>query len=176
MPVTRHLSGVSGIHTKEGRPLGYSSLTPFLAIPDPAGAIDFYEAVFGARVVGQVEMTLDGRKVLVHAELDFGQGRLQLGVPNPALGLVPPPGEGQACYSLALYCRDVDAVVAKAAASGATIREPAADFVSGDRYASILDPYGIRWTVMTRTVDLSDEESQARVAAWASQADQGQAG
>ena len=62
---------------------------------------------------------------------------------------------------------DVDAVVAEAEAAGATIREPLADFVSGDRFASIRDPHGIRWAVMTRVEDLSDEESAARVREWA---------
>jgi PhnB protein len=58
-------------------------------------------------------------------------------------------------------------VVATAEAAGATVREPVADFVSGDRYASIRDPYGIRWSIMTRVEDLSEEESARRVAEWA---------
>jgi PhnB protein len=41
--------------------------------------------------------------------------------------------------------------------------------VSGDRFASIVDPFGVRWTVMTRVEDLSSEESAARVARWAEQ-------
>jgi PhnB protein len=31
--------------------------------------------------------------------------------------------------------------------------------MSGDRFASIRDPFGVRWTVMTRVEDLSEEES-----------------
>ena len=41
------------------------------------------------------------------------------------------------------------------------------DFVSGDRFASIRDPYGVRWSIMTRVEDLSEEQSAARVAQWA---------
>ena len=40
-------------------------------------------------------------------------------------------------------------------------------FVSGDRFASIRDPFGVRWSIMTRVEDLSEEESAARVAQWA---------
>ena len=40
-------------------------------------------------------------------------------------------------------------------------------FVSGDRFASIRDPFGVRWSIMTRVEDLSEEESAARVATWA---------
>ena len=47
------------------------------------------------------------------------------------------------------------------------VREPLTTFVSGDRFASIRDPFGVRWSVMTRVEDLSEEESAARVAAWA---------
>jgi hypothetical protein len=37
-----------------------------------------------------------------------------------------------------------------------------------DRFASIRDPYGVRWSIMTRVEDLSEEESTQRVADWAS--------
>ena len=156
--------GVTGEHTTAGVPHGFTSLTPFLAIPDTAAALDFYQRVFGARLVASTEF--DG--VISHAELDFGNGRLQLGVPSPEYQLVPPPTDG-VCYSLALYCEDADAVAERAVAAGATLREPAMDFVSGDRFASLLDPYGIRWNVMSRVEDLSEEESARRVAEWAAQ-------
>ena len=52
-------------------------------------------------------------------------------------------------------------------AAGATIREPITTFVSGDRFASLRDPFGVRWSVMTRVEDISQEESSRRVAQWA---------
>lgn len=107
--------------------------------------------------------------VVVHAELDFGQGRLQLGEPSPDYHLVPAPAGEDDCYSISLYCPDVDGLVARAVAAGATVREPATNFVSGDRFASIRDPFGVRWSVLTRVEDISDEESAARVADWAAQ-------
>lgn len=104
---------------------------------------------------------------MVHAELRFDQGVLQIGEINPAYGLVAAPeGDGD-CYSLALYCADVDALVERALAAGATVREPLADFVTGDRFASVRDPYGVRWSLMSRVEDLSEEESRRRVAQWA---------
>lgn len=54
-----------------------------------------------------------------------------------------------------------------AVAAGATVREAPSTFVSGDRYASIRDPFGVRWSLMTRVEDLSKQESAARVAEWA---------
>lgn len=67
-------------------------------------------------------------------------------------------------------------MVPKAVAAGATVREPATDFVSGDRFASIRDPFGVRWSLLTRIEDLSDDESAARVAEWSAQFEQGSEG
>ena len=153
----------TGAHTTNGLPHGSSSLTPFLAIPRAKEAIEFYRDVFGARVVDVTEMG----GAVVHAELDFGNGHLQLGEPMPDYHLVPAPEGDDDCYSMGLDRPDVDAVVGRAVAAGATVREAPADFVSGDRFASIRDPFGVRWSVMTRIEDLSEEESAARVAEWA---------
>lgn len=156
-------TGVTGRFTTEGRPHGATSLTPFLALPLAREAIAFYRDVFGARVVDVTEF--DG--IIVHADLDFGRGILQLGEPNAEYRLVPAPAGEDDCYSLGLYVADVDAVVERALASGATVRESPSTFVSGDRFASIRDPFGVRWSVMTRVEDLSEEESARRVAEWA---------
>lgn len=157
--------GVSGNYTTDGIPHGSTSLTPFLAIEGAVDAIEFYRSVFGARVVDVTKLD----DVVVHAELDFGNGRLQLGEPNPAYGLVAAPtGEGD-CYSIGLYCADVGTIVERAERAGATIREPASTFISGDRFASIRDPFGVRWSIMSRVIDLSEAESARRVAEWAAE-------
>ncbi|MHA7269650.1 VOC family protein [Arthrobacter sp. HLT1-20] len=160
---TELTTAADGEFTNHGIPHGFTSLTPFLAIPGAKEALAFYEKVFGARLLGVTEF--DG--VVVHAELDFGQGRLQIGEPSPSYHLVPAPAGDSDCYSVGFYCQDVDAVVAQAQQAGAIIREPVTNFVSGDRYASIRDPFGVRWSIMTRVQDLSEAESAQRVADWA---------
>lgn len=160
--------GISGEHTTDGIPHGYTSLTPFLAISGAAEAVELYRSVFHARVIGITEIG----GMVVHAELDFGHGRLQLGEPNPEYGLIPAPSGDSDCYSIGLYCADVDATVARAQEAGATIREAVSTFVSGDRFASIRDPYGVRWSIMSRVDDLSEAESNRRVAEWAAAQEQ----
>jgi PhnB protein len=145
-------------------PDGYTSLTPFLCIDGAGAAIDFYVSVFGAKVVDRMDG--DGGTV-AHAELDFGNGRLQLSDPQEAYQLAAPDSGAFANHSIAFYCEDTDAVVARAEKAGATIREPAKTFVTGDRFASVLDPFGQRWTVMTRVEDVSAEERDRRMAEWA---------
>jgi len=147
-------------------PEGYTSLTPFLCIDGAAEAIDFYVEVFGAKLIER----MDGRDgIVAHAELDFGNGRLQVSDPQEAYQLAAPERGESVTHSVALYCPDVDDVVARAENAGATIREPAQTFVTGDRFASILDPFGQRWAVMTRVEDVAPEERDRRMAEWASQ-------
>ena len=145
------------------RPAGYSTLTPFLCVSDGGAAIDFYCAVFDATVVSRMDLP-DGR--VAHAELQFEQGRLQLGDAIDEYGLVAPT-EGPVTGSIAIYVPDVDATTKLAVEHGATVREEPTTFVTGDRFASVLDPYGHRWSIMTRVEDVSDEEAERRVAEWA---------
>lgn len=86
---------------------------------------------------------------------------------GPEYRLVPAPDGEDDCYSMGIYVSDVDAVVERAVAAGAHVREAPSDFVSGDRFASIRDPFGVRWSVMTRIEDISEEESARHVAEWA---------
>jgi len=146
-------------------PQGYTSLTPFLVVDGAASAIEFYTSVFGAQLVEKMDGPHD---TVAHAELDFGTGRLQLSDPNPQYGLAAPtPGE-TVTHSLVLYCADTDDVVARAEQAGATIREPVSTFVTGDRFASIVDPFGQRWAVMTRVEEVSAAERDRRLAEWGS--------
>ncbi len=157
------ISAATGRHTTNGTPHGVTSLTPFLAIANAKAAIEFYRDVFGARVLGVTESD----DVVHNAEIDFGNGHLQLGEPVADYHLVAGPDGEDDCYSIGLYCADADALTARAEAAGATVREAPSTFVSGDRFASIRDPFGVRWSIMTRVEDLSPEESDARVAEWA---------
>lgn len=159
-------AGVTGKYVNNGKPNGYTAITPFIVVDKPAEAIAFYETVFGARAKNVTALGDGDQRIIVHADIDFGDGYLQLGGPSPAYDLVLPPGDGKACYSLGIYVADVDRTVALAEAHGAAVREPATNFVSGDRYASILDPFGVRWSIMSRIEDIPEEESFRRVAEW----------
>src|SRR6185312_14858598 len=157
----------NGEHTSNGVPRGYTTLTPFIVVEPATEAIVFYREVFGATVLSQMPGSPreDGSPTISHAELDFGQGILQLSDPQEGYGLhVQDPDHISG--SICVYVRDVDAVVSAATKRGATVAAPASNFVSGDRFASIVDPFHRRWSVMCRVEDLSREESEARVTAW----------
>lgn len=151
------------------QPPGYSTLTPFLVCAPAAEAIDFYCAVFGATVVSRMDGP--GGTVL-HAELQFPDGRLQLSDPNDEYGLVPPSrAADRVSGSTCIYVADVDAVFAAAVERGATVREAPATFVTGDRFASVYDPFGHRWAVLTRVEEVSPAEAERRLADWAASKD-----
>lgn len=151
-------------------PDGYHTITPFIVVNDGAKAIEFYKEVFGAKVLTRNDMP-DG--TVAHSELQIGDSILQLGDANPAWGMASPDPE-QITASLVIYVEDCDAVYAKAVEAGATVREEPSVFLTGDRYASIADPFGRRWSIMTRVEDVSREEGERRVDEWIASMGQGQ--
>ncbi len=153
-----------GTHTTHGRPNGSTAITPHIVVRQAAAALIFYQKALGARVLDVTK--LPGSDAVAHAELDFGAGKITVSDPLESYGLVASDGAHGASFSLALYVPNVDEVVAQAVAAGATVREPLMTFVSGDRFASIVDPFGLRWSIMTRVEDLSPEESRRRVFEW----------
>jgi len=156
---------------RNGTPEGYTTLTPFLVCSPASAAIDFYEAVFGAKQLSRMDGP-DGS--VMHAELDFGDGRLQLSDPMDGYGLVSPSGQDadRVSSSTCVYVPDVDAAFVAAVDRGAVVREPPATFVTGDRFASVYDPFGHRWAIMTRVEDVSPEEAERRLAEWAADGQQ----
>lgn len=149
--------------TPQNPPAGYTSITPFLVIDGAARAIDFYTSVFGATVASRNDLP-DG--AVAHAELQFDQGRIQLSDPSPTLGLVAPDGTDQVNHSNVIYCDDVDAVWSTAVDAGATPYEEPSTFVTGDRFGSLLDPFGHRWAIITRIEDVDPAEADRRVDVW----------
>jgi PhnB protein len=151
----------------DGKPDGYTILTPFLVCRPAAEAITWYETVFGARLVDRMDGP-DG--IVMHAELDFGDGRLQLSDPMDAYGLAAPArADARVSSSTCIYVGDADKVFAAAVERGATVREEPTTFVTGDRFASVVDPFGHRWAIVTRVEDVPPEEAKRRLDEWAAQ-------
>ena len=144
-------------------PSGYTSLTPYLVVDGGARAIEFYTSVFGATLVVRNHAP---HGTVAHDQLQFPSGRLQLSDPHPGLNLVAPDGTNTVNHSYVLYCDDVDTVWQAAVAAGASPFEEPSTFVTGDRFGSLLDPFGHRWAILTRVEDVPPEEAERRVNAW----------
>jgi PhnB protein len=138
-------------------PKGPMSLTPHITVKDAAGAIAFYKKVLDAV---EVYRLTDPAGHVGHAELKIGDGQIFLNDEAPAFGALAPPTIGGSPIRLHLYVADVDAVMKKAAAAGATVLRPAADQFYGDRAGMIADPFGHQWSLATRRESVSPKEMQ----------------
>lgn len=143
-------------------PDGYSTLTPYLIVPDAAAAISFYRRAFGASE--RMRLEAPGGKI-GHAELSIGDSLIMLADEHPAYGARAPQHFGGSPVMLHLYVENVDAVVGRAVAGGATAIRPVQDQFYGDRSGSVADPFGHVWHIATHIEDVPPEEIARRAAA-----------
>jgi PhnB protein len=145
-------------------PDGYRSLTPYLIVADGAVAVSFCEQVFGAKLRLKLERP-DGK--LGHAELDIGDCVVMLADEAPEHQAWAPAHFGGTPVTLHLYVEDVDTVIARALAAGATLVRPVENQFYGDRSGSFTDPSGHVWHVATHIEDVPPDEINRRAAALA---------
>ena len=80
----------------------------------------------------------------------------------PEAGLVGPGDASAGGVRLTVEMDDVDDVVARAVAAGATLLSEPADQWWGVRGAAIRDPFGYRWGIHSIVEELTPEEVQRR--------------
>jgi PhnB protein len=140
-------------------PNGYPVVTPYLSVRGAADAIDFYTKIFGAtermRMPGP-----DGR--IGHAELQIRDSVVMLSDEFPDMGVVSPQSLGGTPVTLSVYVDDVDSVIDRAVAAGATLDRPIENRFYGDRSGQIVDPWGHRWSIATHVEDVPPDEMQRR--------------
>ena len=138
-------------------PEGYHTATPYLIINGAADAIEFYKKAFGATEL--MRMPAPGGKI-GHAEIKIGDSPIMLADEHSEMGYKSPQTLGGSPVSIMIYVEDVDTVFNQAIAAGATAKMPLMDQFWGDRYGTIVDPYGFRWSLATHTRDMSPEEME----------------
>ncbi|QEM70261.1 VOC family protein [Geobacter sp. FeAm09] len=143
-------------------PDGYHTATPYLIITNAAKAIEFYKEAFGATECMRLPKP-DGK--LMHAEIVIGDSPVMLCDESPEWHALSPQTLGGTAVSIVLYVADVDEVVNRAVAAGATLLMPVADQFWGDRMGTVADPFGHKWSIATHTEDVAPEEIGARAAA-----------
>lgn len=117
-------------------------LSPYLAVPRAAEAIEWYRDVLGAvettRFVGD-----DGR--VGHCEMVIAGSTIMLADEFPEIGVNGPGHYGGTSVMLHLELADVDYTYQRAMDAGAEAQRPPADQGHGNRNATIVDPFGHRW-------------------------------
>jgi PhnB protein len=143
-------------------PDGYTAVTPYLTVKGAAAAIDFYKKAFGAEEALRMNAP-DGKKVM-HAEIRIGGAVIMLHDEAPEWKALSPQTIGDTSCSIMLYVKDVDAVVQRAIAAGATSLMPVEDQFYGDRCGTIKDPFGHKWSIATHIEDVASDEIARRAA------------
>jgi PhnB protein len=140
-------------------PEGLHGATPYLCCKDAARAIDFYRRAFGA--TESMRLAEPSGKI-GHAEIKIGGAVVMLSDEYPEMSILSPQSLGGTPVGIHIYVDDVDALVEKAVAAGASLARPVADQFYGDRSGVLTDPFGHRWFFATHKEDVSSEEMQKR--------------
>jgi PhnB protein len=143
-------------------PKGYHVITPSLVVRGAAQAIEFYKKAFGAKDLNRMNGP-DGK--VLHAEIKIGDSIVMLGDEFPNMGAKSPESVGGTSSSLMIYTRDVDALFNQAVAAGAKVSMPVSDMFWGDRYGTVIDPFGHQWQLATHKEDITPKEMARRAAA-----------
>ncbi|HEX2022364.1 MAG TPA: VOC family protein, partial [Candidatus Thermoplasmatota archaeon] len=98
-----------------------TAVTPYLAVNDAAGAIEWYKKVFNAKTVGQA-MPAPGGKIM-HATIKIGDAILFLSDVFPGSEMQDPTRTGPS-VNLNVYHRDADKMWERATANGAKVVMP----------------------------------------------------
>jgi len=140
-------------------PDGYHTVTPYIAVDGAADAIEYYKKAFGAKERHRMDGP-DG--TIAHAEIEIGDSLVMLSDPFPQSTVKPPNTLGGTSASIFLYVEDVDAVVKQAVDAGAKTEMEPQDMFWGDRFGTVVDPFGHTWSVATHIEDVPPEEMAER--------------
>jgi PhnB protein len=145
--------------SKKPIPEGFHTVTPSLVVRDAPKAIEFYKRALGAQELVRMPGP-DGK--IMHAELKIGDSIIFLAEENPNMGIKSPQTLGGCTSVLNLYVPNVDELFKQAVNAGAKESMPVADQFWGDRYGSLVDPFGYSWGIGTHKEDLTPKEMEQR--------------
>jgi len=120
------------------------TIQPELSVRRGRAAVGFYKAAFGAEEVYRVGGTDDHEAVV--SQLSVGEASFWVSDEAPTHGNFSPESLGGATVRMLLIVEDPDAMVARAAAAGATVIHPVGE-EHGWRLGRIKDPFGHHWEI-----------------------------
>jgi PhnB protein len=140
-------------------PDGFFAITPQLTVKGVDEAVAFYVKALGATKIYSMPGP-DGKTM--HAELKIGDSIVF--IDEEMDGTKSPLALGGTPASLMVYTADANALFAAATTAGAKAEMPLEDQFWGDRYGSVIDPFGHRWAIAQHIEDLTPEQTGQRAA------------
>jgi PhnB protein len=141
------------------RPARYrNAIVPHIYIEGAAKAIEFYQRAFGAVEVMRIAQP-NGK--ILHAEIMIGDSVVMLGDPDERL-YAQPSKLGRCTAGLHIFVDDNAALMRRAASAGAESVQPPTDMFYGANSASVRDPFGHVWVLLSWKEDLDPAEMERR--------------
>jgi len=89
--------------------------------------------------------------------IQIGDSFVMMSDEFPTLGMKSPTTIGGTAVTLHLYVEDSDKIFKQAVESGAVVTMPLMDAFWGDRFGTVMDPYGHSWAIATHKIDMTPE-------------------
>ena len=141
------------------RPSRYEhAVVPHIYIEGASAAIAFYAKAFDARELFRI--ALPNGKIL-HAELSICGSVIMIGDPDDRL-YGEPRALGRCTAGLHLMVDDNRELMQRALAAGAEAIQPPTEMFYGASSASVRDPFGHVWVLLTWKQDLDAQEMERR--------------
>jgi len=157
--------------TSTSAPADTQTITAYLRVRGAADAIDYYTKAFGA-VENPGRMTMPDGKI-GHASMMIGNSEVMISDESGEWDSPGPAMLGGTTFSISMVVPNVDEVVARAVEHGARLVYPVADQFYGHRSGRIYDPFGHCWVISTVIEEVSPEEMDRRMQAWAAENGEG---
>jgi PhnB protein len=141
------------------RPARYrNAIVPHIYVDGASEAIAFYKRAFGA--VELLRIAHPNGKIL-HAEISICDSVLMIGDPDHTL-YGEPQALGSCTASLHLFLDDNEAFLRHAVEAGAETVQPLTEMFYGASSASVRDPFGHVWVLLSWKEDLDPAEMERR--------------
>jgi len=131
---------------------------PHIYVDGASEAIAFYKRAFGAVELLRVSHP-DGK--ILHAEISISGSVVMIGDPDEIL-YGAPRSLGRCTASLHIFPNDNAALLRRAVAADAVQIQPPTDMFYGANSASVRDPFGHVWVLLTWKEDLAPAEIERR--------------
>ena len=135
-----------------------NAIVPHIYVDGASEGIAFYKRAFGAVELFRIA---DPKGKILHAEISICGSVVMIGDPDDML-YSEPRGLGRCTASLHIFLDDNGALQRRAVEAGAEEIQPPTDVFYGASSASVRDPFGHVWVLLSWKEDLDPAEMERR--------------